>query len=282
MQKRLKKTLSRIAAPVRLGLRELVDERDLKRTQTQELKLKNLRRLDIAGLDAQMESVSVASDWQLDFSALSRVNPPDYASGVNLGDQRALYTLVRAFKPLSILEVGTHIGSSTLAIALASARNVAEGLTPHITTVDIRDVNEVHSKPWEYFGSDASPREKLEELELAALVEFKIGDSLSILRDTDKTFDFIFLDGNHRAPAVYREIPLAVGSLASDGCIVMHDVFPGGRRLWRESRPTPGPWQAASRLISENPALRLIPLGELPWPTKYGSQLTSLAVLSKD
>ena len=280
MQKQLKKTLSRMVAPVRLGIREFLDQRELKRLQTRRTEFENLRRLDCNSLAAQLDSISIAGDWQVDSIALSRVNPPDHASGVNLGDQRALYTLVRAFQPLRILEVGTHIGSSTLAIALASARNVADGLTPHITTVDIRDVNEERSKPWEYFGSDASPRQKLAELGLDSMVGFQVGDSLHLLSGTTEKFDFIFLDGNHRAPVVYKEISMAVRCIASGGTILMHDVFPGGRPLWSESRPTPGPWQAVSRFMCENPELRLIPFGELPWSTKYGGRVTSLAALS--
>ena len=280
MKKKFRKTLSRIAAPVRLGIREFLDKGELKRLQIQSVESENLRRLDCTGLAEQLEDVSIAGDWQIDSAALSRVNPPDHASGVNLGDQRALYTLVRSFQPLRILEVGTHIGSSTLAIALASARNVADGLTPHVSTIDIRDVNDVRSTPWEYFGSDASPRQKLEELGLDGLVDFQVGDSLRILSETKEEYDFIFLDGNHRAPAVYKEISVAVRKLGSGGSIVMHDVFPGGRPLWRESRATPGPWQAVSRLMDENPELRLLPFGELPWSTKYGGRVTSLATLS--
>lgn len=129
---------------------------------------------------------------------------------------------------------------------------------------------------------DASPHHKLRLLAIDHLVEFRVGDAQQVLPQISERFDLIFLDGNHRAPAIYREIHAAIRRLAPEGVVVMQDVFPEGRRLWPESRATPGPWQATSRIISDNPGLRLLPLGELPWPTKYGGRVTSLAVLSRE
>ena len=281
MMTRLRKTVARTIAPLRLGVREFRDYRVLQRLTREQVDVSALCLLDVVELSERLEDEEIANDWQGDSDALQRVNPPDYASGVNPGDQRALYTLVRGFNALRVLEVGTHIGSSTLAIALACRRKSNEGTVPSITTVDIRDVNHKENKPWAYFGSDASPKEKLKQLALDDLVEFRVGDGHQVLSETSERFNFIFLDGSHQAPIVYREISAAIRSLAPGGVVVMHDVFPYGRRLWPESRQITGPWQAVSRMVSENPALRLLPLGELPWPTKYGGHVTSLAVLAR-
>lgn len=53
--------------------------------------------------------------------------------GVNPGDRRAIYHLIRSLKPRSVLEIGTHIGVSTLYIALAlkNLRSVEEGDSLH-------------------------------------------------------------------------------------------------------------------------------------------------------
>ena len=53
--------------------------------------------------------------------------------GVNPGDRRLLYQLTRRLKPRNVLEIGTHVGASTMHIAAAKPRS--------ITTVDIVDVN---------------------------------------------------------------------------------------------------------------------------------------------
>ena len=44
----------------------------------------------------------------------------------------------------------------------------------------------------------------------------------------------------------------------------------------------PGPFLGTERLKAEGAKLTVLPLGELPWPTKYGSNLTSLALMVKD
>lgn len=278
---RARKQLSRMAGPPRLAMREFLDHRAMLRIPAESVYVNRLRPTNSHEIHGLLKSKSAEAAWRVDEEQLAKVNPPDYASGVNPGDQRALYSLVHALRPERILEVGTHIGSSTLAMALACRRSASNVISPTILSVDIRDVNDEKTKPWAYFGSDASPHEKLRQLALDGLVEFQVGDSVKVLSEQETCFDFVFLDGSHRAPAVYREIPAAIRALAPGGLVVMHDVFPDGQALWPGSRPGAGPWQAASRLVSDNPALRLIPLGELPWPTKYGGRLTSLAVLSR-
>ena len=42
-----------------------------------------------------------------------------------------------------------------------------------------------------------------------------------------------------------------------------------------------GPFQALSRIGRENAAIKVCPLGALPWPTKQGSHLTSLALVAR-
>jgi hypothetical protein len=58
--------------------------------------------------------------------------------GVNPGDRRALYHLIAHFQPKRVLEIGTHVGASTVYIASALRRFVDGG---QLTTADIADVN---------------------------------------------------------------------------------------------------------------------------------------------
>jgi len=55
---------------------------------------------------------------------------PHAAWGVNPGDRRALFHLVQGLRPSSVLEVGTHIGASTVHLAAALAQT-AQARTSH-------------------------------------------------------------------------------------------------------------------------------------------------------
>ena len=223
----------------------------------------------------------IAADWAEDGRRLDALDMPEMTGGVNLGDRRALYYLVRRTRPRSILEIGTHIGSSTVALALAAARNRAEGIDTGIITADIRDVNDPAHRPWEDHRSPASPRSLVEAVGCSELVRFEINPSIDTLTRPDRRFGLIFLDGNHDADMVYREIPLALRWLQAPGLIVLHDYFPGLRPLWSGSPPLPGPFLAIDRFVSEGAGLHAVPLGDLPWPTKLGTHTTSLAILSR-
>ena len=76
---------------------------------------------------------------------------------MNPGNRRALFYLVKALKPTSVLEIGTHVGASTAHIAAA----LAPGST--LITVDINDANNGPKAYWRAFGLQRSPRQMLNE-----------------------------------------------------------------------------------------------------------------------
>jgi hypothetical protein len=78
---------------------------------------------------------------------------------------------------------------------------------------------------------------------------------------------------------VYREIPAALELLRPNGLILLHDYFPALRPLWSDRVVIPGPYLATARLMREGAKFRVLPLKALPWPTKFGSNVTSLALL---
>lgn len=120
-------------------------------------------------------------------------------------------------------------------------------------------------------------------LGLDHIVTFEVNTAVEKLGQFDDSFDVIFLDGDHNAEAVYREIPLALRKLTKNGrgLVVLHDYFPFLSPLWEGQEPLPGPYLAVERLFRESAEFHTVPLGELPWPTKLGSNVTSLAILSK-
>ncbi len=242
-----------------------------------------LGSFDVSWLADTFSQQRIHAEWAEDAQRITALNMPEMTGGVNPGDRRALYYLVRVIKPLTLLEIGTYIGSSTVALAFAAARNQAEGIDTRIVTVDICDVNDERTCPWLEAGSPASPRSMVESVGLSYLTRFEVNTSIEKLSERGDSFEMIFLDGDHSAEAVYREIPLALNRLPAtgSGIIVLHDFFPDVKPLWTGQDPLPGPYLAVKRYQREGAGFHAVPLATLPWPTKLGSCVTSLAVLSK-
>jgi predicted O-methyltransferase YrrM len=230
-------------------------------------------------------STAGGNDWEAAVNAHVKSTRPfdgsEPVGGVNPGDQRAIFSLIRQFRPTSVLEVGTHLGYSTNHIALALAANLECGASSaQIVSVDVRDVNDAADAPWRIAGAPMSPRDSVAALAPSVTAEFVKEDSVTFLARTEKKFDFVFLDGDHAAPRVYQELQLLERILSAGANVLLHDYFPGGKALWGGSLPCTGPWRAITRMQSEGAPLDVTPLGALPWPTKLGSHRTSLALLS--
>jgi predicted O-methyltransferase YrrM len=226
-------------------------------------------------------SAQIDEEWRAIESDLLGMGITEKAGGVNPGDRRAIYYLVRHFEPRKVLEVGTHIGASTVHIAAALRRVQEEDPegTYKMTTVDIADVNDPATRPWLEYGSVYSPAEMAERLGLQNQISFVTAGSLDYFASCEEQYDFIFLDGDHAPSTVYQEIPIALQALCSEGVILLHDYFPELRPLWSNRTVIRGPWLATERLRAEGAQFEVLPLGDLPWATKLGSRTTSLALL---
>lgn len=203
--------------------------------------------------------------------------------GVNPGDRRALWYLIKGFRPRSVLEIGTHVGASTLHIAAALQSNARKepSIAPRLVTVDVEDVNDEVSGYWKRYALQASPKTMVQSIGCEAFVHFVTDSSLTYLDGSNERYDFIFLDGDHFAMTVYQEIPRALNILTRAGLILLHDYFPENRPLWSNGSIVPGPYVAVTRLRREGAAIRVIPLGDLPWDTKLNSRTTSLALIAR-
>lgn len=248
-------------------LQRRMDARRLATIRSADFDLGNLRSSfpDYSAFDSEWPSVE-----QLQRS----IGMADPEGGVNPGDRRLLYQVARAMRATSLLEVGTHVGASTLVLALAANRNGG-----HLTTVDIADVN-ADDAEWKRRGCRFRPSDTLARAGVVAT--FHRSDSVAWLAADRGSYDLIFLDGLHEAQQLYRELPLALRRLNPDGLILLHDVFPNYEPLWADGYVIPGPWMAVERCGRECSRLRVQPLGELPWPTKQGSNITSLAAVLRD
>jgi predicted O-methyltransferase YrrM len=202
-------------------------------------------------------------------------------AGMNPGDRRALYYLMRLLRPASVLEIGTQAGASAVHLATGLADAHGSSAERRLITVDIKDVNAADTAAWRSFRLPQSPADAMRRLGLDRLVEFRMGRSLDVLREPGERYDLIFLDGDHRLKTVAAEIPLAVPRLNPGGFILLHDFFPGLRPLWPDGKVIDGPQLAVRELQDAGWPLAVLPLGDLPWPTKLGTSKTSLALLGR-
>jgi len=229
---------------------------------------------------AAFSDPAIAKAWERDSATIGGIYLEGQRhGGVNPGDRRALHALISYLKPERVLETGTNVGASTLHIALA-LRSVSAGA--RLTTVDIRDVNGAGGG-WLEGGLLMSPGDHAERLGCLDAIRFEVAPSVDFMRRLRgrALFDFVFLDGDHDAATVYREMSAALALLAPGGVIVLHDYYPQGRPLFPDHVRIKGPYRALRRIRSENPAIAVHPLGALPWPTKQGSNVTSLAMVTK-
>ncbi len=242
---------------------------------------KNLVSSKKINLEYIMNNKQILNSWKHWEHKLASFKISDVKAGVNVGDQKAIFFLIRYFKPKSVLEIGTHVGASTVNIASAINYNHQElNKNAIFKTVDIRNVNSISEKPWLKYGMLKSPSDMINELNGQSSVDFITNDSLDYFEKTKDTFDFIFLDGGHLPETVYQEIPRALSKLNEDGVILLHDYFPNGKPIWSNKYVLEGPFLATERLKKETD-ITILPLGDLPWKTKLGSNKTSLALCLK-
>jgi predicted O-methyltransferase YrrM len=196
---------------------------------------------------------------------------PDLTGGVCSTDREIIYNLIKIIKPKKVLEIGTHIGSSTVTIALALSIINENGT---LKTVDIIDVNDNLIKPWLKFKEKKSPLSNLRLLKIDKFVKFIVEDSSKFLKEDLSNYDLIFLDGSHRADHVYKEVSLALNLLNPNGIILLHDYYPA-------SNPIPGPREAFKRINKENNQIDIYQLTNLDWAQSSKNIGSSLAILYK-
>lgn len=264
---------------VKSYLRIIVNKIILSKCNKNVCNTKNLRVVDNNLCQVIFSNSEINDDWENKMQNNSSfLNLPDNNHGINKGDQRAIYYLIKGIKIKSVLEIGTHIGVSTYYFSNA-LKDVTKDY--NIVTVDIIDVNDINNKHWENFGATSSPLSRLESGGLANNVKFIKSDSVDYMKRCKQKFDLIFLDGSHQANVVYNEMPCALNLLNPNGIILLHDFYPNNKPLWDNNVILPGPYLAMHRYNNEGVNFKTIPLGDLPWETKNNSSSSSLAIVSK-
>lgn len=268
---------------LRLRLGASLDRATLRRIPRRSCDAKRLAALSAEEVVSRVDSPAIHDAWGQVAECLEEACAIEdrKTGGVSPDDRRLLWYLVRAFKPASVLEIGTHVGASTLYLAgaLRDEEEVRENRSKRLVTVDIADVNDPQHGAWKAYGLSRSPRERLECFGVGEMVEFVTGNSLDLLRSGADRFDLIFLDGDHAAPTVYQEVCGALERLSQGGLILLHDYYPKEKAKTSAGMLMPGPRLAFERLQREGAQLQLFPLQDLPWRKIHFAAATSLTLV---
>lgn len=215
---------------------------------TKSIDIGNVIKMSKLYLKKIMSDKKYESNWLNVLSKLEKLEIGKNTGGITEVDQEILYKLIKGYNRKKILEIGTHIGSSTVAIAMA----LKGGQNKQLITVDINNVNSRNEKIWLNFGSKNSPEQNLEKLNLKNYVKFVVSDSRKYMTNTKNKFDFIFLDGDHRTKSIYNEIILSINLLEKNGILVLHDYTDNNYLS-----SIAGPVLAVKKLKQKNNALKI-------------------------
>jgi predicted O-methyltransferase YrrM len=161
---------------------------------------------------------------------------------------RFLEVVCRILKPSKILEIGTAIGYSSMVMADVLQKNVL------IDTIEISP-NKVKLA-----------RENIEKYGYSNCIRVIFGDGEDVLRNIEKEYDLIFLDG---AKGQYIQIlPLCKNHLHQNGVLLTDNVFCQGLLLdldsiGRKKRTMVRNMnQYIDEILANEPLSTLIPLGD--------------------
>jgi predicted O-methyltransferase YrrM len=133
--------------------------------------------------------------------------------------QYSLYRLIRHLRPKRILEIGTQIGASAVAMALAQRDNddrvSVDCIDPFLPCGD----NDGKSSLDTWFSNVSGSGY------LATGIRLHLGLSGDILPTWSSKFDFIVVDGSHRYDDVKLDFELALNLISEGGHIWLHDYM---------------------------------------------------------
>lgn len=152
-----------------------------------------------------------------------KTTQPHMISGYQQG--RFLTIISKILRPEKILEIGTFTGYATLCLA--------EGLPKGgvITTLDINE--ELAYLPKRYFA----------ESEFSQQIDFRIQDAKDFLKETNKTFDLVFIDADKEN---YVEYFHSIKPKLKSGSVVMFDNV-----LWYGKVLQENPKQKSTQVIRQ-------------------------------
>jgi predicted O-methyltransferase YrrM len=187
-----------IPTALKQPVRDYINDRALRLQPNLPFAGTKLRRHSQIDLAAVMNDATIGAAFAEDHARIATAyGTGEIFGGVNPGDRRALYHLIARVQPKRVLEIGTHVGASTIYIASALRRFVLGG---ELTTADIADVNGPNAA-WRSLGMSAAPARYISDLGLEGITTFVTKSAAEMLK-TSERYDLIFLDGDHSTLAV--------------------------------------------------------------------------------
>lgn len=194
------------------------------------------------------DTPELRGQWEREgLAVLKRVGELGVFRAMSVGTRQMLFQSARAIGARSVLDIGTYVGTSALAFALA----VGEG--GRVVTVDIVDANAPDGY-WKIGGRPRSPAGLMEAAGVADRVEFVTATGANYLAGTDDRFDLICIDASKDSEEDYLTTGLALKRLNPGGLMFFDDVFPEGKPMKAGGYSALGPWLTLERLKRENGA----------------------------
>ena len=165
---------------------------------------------------------------------------PNMISGPLQG--KFLELISKMLKPERILEIGTFTGYSTICLASGLAGG------GKLDTIDSND--ETYEMATEYFKR-AGMESRIHQIK---------GDALEIMKDLDRHYDLIFIDGEKREYTAYYK--LAIELLKKGGIILADNVLWGGKVVDNNNKndPATAGILAFNKLVVEDNQVELVML----------------------
>lgn len=193
------------------------------------------------------DTPDLAEQWAEALAVLTHVGELEVPCAMSVGARRVLFQVVRAMGARRVLDIGTYLGTSALAFALAVGE---DGV---VVSVD----NQPHH--WREQGA-RSPDHLMRDAGMSGRVEFVTQDARGYLRQTEDRFDLISIDGWHEDFAVEDEVGLALGHLLPGGLIFLDDVQVEGEELPIGLDRIDGPRIALERMVQDGAPFRVVPV----------------------
>jgi predicted O-methyltransferase YrrM len=144
-----------------------------------------------------------------------------FAEAIPYDEGKALYDLVRRTVPRHTLEIGMAYGLSSLFICQA-LRDAGGGT--HVA------IDPFETTRWQGIGMRNLQRAGLDDL--ARLAEAPSHEALPELLRAGRTFEVVFVDGNHRFDYTLLEFQYLDRMLPPNGCMVFDDIdLPAVRKV---------------------------------------------------
>lgn len=143
----------------------------------------------------------------------------------------ALYSCLVELKPKRCLEIGTNLGNSARVFQEYFSNNNNDGLLAscdiqqYVDLSDLKNIHQVRVYPHiiDFSLHHIDTNKLLPDYKEVYYAEATINNNIEILKEYGP-FDFIFLDGDHQAESVHKDLEISLALLSDGGKILFDDI----------------------------------------------------------